>query len=335
MSQSHTLPETMAAIAIREPGGPDVLEAVRIDVPRPGPGDILVKVTAAGVNRPDVLQRMGAYPPPPGAPPGPGLEVAGTVVAQGEGVTTPALGETVCALVAGSGYAAYAVTDARHALPVPAPLTLIEAAGLPETYFTVWHNVFERGRLAAGETLLVHGGASGIGTTAVQLGCELGATVFATAGSDERCAAVQQLGATRAINYRTEDFVSVLKAETRRGADVILDMVGGDYIARNHAAAAPDGRIVQIAFLGGSKTELDFTRLMIKRLTHTGSTLRPQSRDDKARIAVGLLTTVWPMLEDGRVKPIIHAIFPLEQAADAHRMMEAGENIGKIILTVD
>ena len=330
------LPDTMTAIDISEPGGPDVLKPIAAPLPVPADGQILIKVVAAGVNRPDVLQRMGAYPPPPGAPAGPGLEVAGTVAALGQGADGYEVGDPVCALVAGGGYAEYAVVDARHALPVPAGLTMTEVAGLPETCFTVWHNVFERGGLQAGETMLVHGGSSGIGTTAIQIAAARGATVLATAGSAEKCKACEDLGAARAINYREEDFVAVVKEATGgKGADVILDMVGGDYIARNYSAAAIEGRIVQIAFLSGSKAEVDFTRLMIKRLTHTGSTLRPQSGDAKARIAKGLRDNVWPLIEAGRVRPVIHATFPLAEAAAAHRLMETSGHIGKIVLTVD
>ncbi|MCB1492288.1 MAG: NAD(P)H-quinone oxidoreductase [Rhodobiaceae bacterium] len=326
----------MTAIDISEPGGPDVLKPIAAPLPVPADGQILIKVVAAGVNRPDVLQRMGAYPPPPGAPAGPGLEVAGTVAALGQGADGYEVGDPVCALVAGGGYAEYAVVDARHALPVPAGLTMTEASGLPETCFTVWHNVFERGGLQAGETMLVHGGSSGIGTTAIQIAAARGATVLATAGSAEKCKACEDLGAARAINYREEDFVAVVKEATGgKGADVILDMVGGDYIARNYSAAAIEGRIVQIAFLSGSKAEVDFTRLMIKRLTHTGSTLRPQSGDAKARIAKGLRDNVWPLIEAGRVRPVIHATFPLAEAAAAHRLMETSGHIGKIVLTVD
>ncbi len=330
------LPETMTAIEISEPGGPEVLKPATVPVPAPGPGQILIKVAAAGVNRPDVLQRKGAYPPPPGAPPGPGLEVAGTVAATGDGATRHAIGTPVCALAAGAGYAAYCVVDERHALPVPDGLSMIEAGGIPETFFTVWHNVFERGGLQAGESLLVHGGSSGIGTTAIQLAVARGATVFATAGSAKKCAACQDLGARRAINYRDEDFVAVIKEETsKHGVDVILDMVGGAYIERNYNAAALEGRIVQIAFLGGPKVEVDFTRLMIKRLTHTGSTMRPQSVDAKARIAEGLKDEVWPLIEAGKVKPVIHSTFPLVEAAAAHALMETSDHIGKIVLCVE
>ena len=327
--------ETMRAIAISGPGGPEVLIDIETERPQPGPGEILIKVDAAGVNGPDLIQRTGGYPPPKGASPLPGLEVSGTVVATGSGSQAWALGDKVCALTPGGGYAEYCSTHESHALPVPGGLSMIEAAGLPETFFTVWHNVFERGGLKSGETFLVHGGSSGIGTTAIQLATAFGATVFATAGSREKCEACEKLGAKRAINYREEDFVEVVKAETgKRGADLILDMVGGPYIAKNYSAAAMDGRIAQIAFLKGSKVEVDYMRLMVKRLTHTGSTLRPQSVADKARMARALSEKVWPLLEKGSVAPLIHATFPLAEAAAAHRMMEEGNHIGKIVLSV-
>jgi NADPH2:quinone reductase len=328
-----TVPETMTAIRIAQPGGPQVLESFTRNVPHAGEGEILIAVAAAGVNRPDVFQRMGLYPPPPGAPEEPGLEVAGRVAKVGRNVERFRVGDPVCALVAGGGYAEYAVVDASNALPVPQGLSWVEAAGLPETYFTVWHNVFERGRLTPGETFLVHGGASGIGTTAIQLAHAFGARVLATAGSPEKCRLCEELGAARAINYLTEDYVAAVKEATdRRGADLILDMVGGDYIERNYEAAAVDGRIVQIAFLNGSRADVDFNRLMRKRLTHTGSTLRPQPLEAKARIARGLHEKVWPLLESGKVRPIVHATFPLEQAADAHKLMDSGQYAGKIIL---
>ncbi|MEM6615547.1 MAG: NAD(P)H-quinone oxidoreductase [Pseudomonadota bacterium] len=330
------IPETMNAISIEGPGGPDVLVLGSAPVPKPKAGEILIKVHAAGVNRPDVLQRMGAYPPPPGAPAGPGLEAAGEVAALGAGVTSFQVGDAVCALLAGAGYAEFAVVDARHALPVPDGLSMEEAAGLPETFFTVWHNVFERGGLKSGETFLVHGGSSGIGTTAIQLGSHFGATVYSTAGSSEKCNACLALGATRAINYLEENYVEVLKAETgKRGVDVILDMVGGEYIDRNYRIAANDGRIIQIAFLNGAQADVDFTRLMVKRLTHTGSTMRPQSADRKAAVASALRKNVWPLLAAGKVKPVIHATFPLAEAAKAHAMMEESNHIGKILLKPD
>lgn len=329
------LPETMIAIAITAPGGAEVLRAENRLVPVPGPGDILIETAFAGVNRPDVLQRAGAYPPPKGASDLPGLEVSGHVVAVGDGTERYTIGDPVCALCPGGGYAQYVTVPEAHALPVPRGLSLMEAAALPETFFTVWANVFQRGRLSHGDVFLVHGGSSGIGTTAIQLARGFGATVIATAGTAEKCAACLELGAHHAINYRQEDFVVAVKALTdNHGADVILDMVGGSYIARNHAAAAMDGRIVQIAFLGGSVAEVDFTRLMIKRLTHTGSTLRPQSDTAKAKIAQELASEVWPLLEAGTIKPRIDSVFPLTEAARAHAYMESGQHIGKIMLRV-
>ncbi|MDS4011684.1 MAG: NAD(P)H-quinone oxidoreductase [Defluviicoccus sp.] len=329
------LPKTMIFIRTERYGPPEVLLPAEMDVPAPGKGEVLIKVAAAGVNRPDVIQRTGHYPPPPGASDVLGLEVAGVVVGMGEGVTEPALGEQVCALVISGGYAEYCVAPAALCLPVPAPLSLIEAAGLPETCFTVWTNVFERGRLQAGESFLVHGGTSGIGTTAIPLAKALGARVFATAGSAEKCQVCRDLGAEIAINHRSEDFVAVVKAATgRRGVDVILDMVGGDYIQRNISALAPDGRLVQIAFLKGSKAELDLMPVMLKRLTVTGSTLRARPVAEKASIAAALKAKVWPLLEAGRLKPVIHTTLPLAQAAEAHRLMESNRHIGKIILTV-
>jgi NADPH:quinone reductase len=329
------LPAMMTAIGFDAPGGPDVLKAQQRPVPQPGPGQVLVHVAVAGVNRPDVLQRMGGYAPPPGASDIPGLELAGRIVALGEGVSRYEVGDQVCALVAGGGYAEYAVVHEDNALPIPAGLSLEEAGALPETYFTVWTNVFQRGGLKKGESLMVHGGSSGIGTTAIQLAKAFGAMVLATAGSDEKCAACRDLGADHAINYRSEDFVAAAKAATGgRGADVILDMVGGDYIDRNYDAAAENGRIVQIAFLNGPKAEVDFRRLMMKRLTHTGSTLRPRTIAEKAGIARELEEKVWPLLTEGRCKPVIHARFPLAQAAQAHALMESNAHIGKIVLTV-
>lgn len=327
------LPETMTAIAISGPGGPRVLKPETRPVPEPGPGEILIRVRAAGVNRPDVLQRQGAYPPPEGASDLPGLEVAGEVVVVGEGAGRWRAGDAVAALTAGGGYAEYAAVHGTNALPVPAGFTFTEAAALPETFFTVWHNVFQRGGLAAGETFLVHGGSSGIGTTAIQLAAAFGARVFTTAGSAEKCAACARLGAARAINYREEDFVRVVRDETGgRGADVILDMVGGDYVSRNYAAAAVDGRIVQIATLGGAKAEADIARLMVKRLTHTGSTLRPRPVEFKARIAAELEQKVWPLLAARKIAPVMDRIFPLAEAWRAHERMEEGDHIGKIVL---
>jgi putative PIG3 family NAD(P)H quinone oxidoreductase len=331
---SHTpLPETMRAIEIAGPGGPDVLRLIEAPVPRPAHDEILIRIAAAGVNRPDVLQRQGAYDPPPGASPLPGLEAAGTVAAVGAGVTRWAVGDRVCALLPGGGYADYAVTHADHALRWPEGFTAAEAAALPETFFTVWTNVFDRGRLGAGEGLLVHGGSSGIGTTAIQLGRALGARVFATAGSAEKCAACEALGAERAFNYREADFVKEIKAATDgRGADVILDMVGGSYIARNVAAAADSGRIVMIAFLEGAKAEVNFALVMVKRLTLTGSTLRPRTVQEKADIAAALERTVWPLLDAGRIEPVMDRRFALENAAEAHARMESSVHIGKIVL---
>ncbi|MEI5665001.1 NAD(P)H-quinone oxidoreductase [Bosea sp. CCNWLW174] len=329
------LPAMMTAIGFDAPGGPDVLKAQQRPVPQPGPGELLVHVAVAGVNRPDVLQRLGGYAPPPGASDIPGLEIAGRIVALGEGVSRYQVGDQVCALVAGGGYAQYAVVHEDNALPIPSGLSLEEAGALPETYFTVWTNVFQRGGLKKGESFMVHGGTSGIGTTAIQLAKAFGATVLATAGSDEKCAACRDLGADHAINYRTEDFVAAAKAATGgRGVDLILDMVGGDYINRNYDAAAESGRIVQIAFLNGPKAEVDFRRLMMKRLTHTGSTLRPRTIAEKAGIARELEAKVWPLLTEGRCKPVIHARFPLAQAAEAHRLMESNAHIGKIVLTI-
>ena len=329
-----SLPSQMTAIVFDGAGGPEVMKAEKRDVPVPSVGEVLVRVRAAGVNRPDVLQRQGGYPPPPGASDIPGLEVAGEVVATGPDVDLVKAGDKVMALVTGGGYAEYCVVPVPQALKVPENLSMAEAAGVPETFFTVWTNVFQRGRLQAGERFLVHGGASGIGTTAIQLAEAKGARVFATAGDDERCRACEALGAERAINYRTEDFVEVLKDVTGgQGIDVILDMVGGDYIARNLKVLAMEGRIVVIAFLGGSKREIDFLPLMMKRGTITGSTLRARSVEQKGEIAEELAREVLPLLESGRVKPIVHATFPLAKAADAHRAIDEG-HVGKIVLMV-
>jgi NADPH2:quinone reductase len=330
-----TLPSHMAAIAIRAPGAPDVLVPEQRPMPAPGPSEILVKVAAAGVNRPDVMQRMGLYPPPKGASDIPGLEIAGEVVGLGPGATRYKLGDKVTALVAGGGYAQYCPVHETNALPVPPALSLIEAGAIPETFFTVWHNVFERGKLKRGETLLVHGGSSGIGTTAIMLAKANEARVIVTAGSREKCDACLALGANRAINYRAEDFVAATKQATDgKGADVILDMVGGNYIERNYEAAALDGRIVQIAFQGSSRATVDFLRIMLKRLTHTGSTLRSRSVAEKAAIAAAIEQHVWPLIAAGRVKPVIHRAFPLAEAAAAHALMESSSHIGKIVLTV-
>ena len=330
-----TLPDRMTTIAIHQPGGPEVLTPQSRPVPGPAAGEILVKVAAAGVNRPDVMQRMGLYPPPPGATDIPGLEIAGEVVARGSGVTRWKQGDLVMALVIGGGYADYCLAHESHALPVPQDLSLIEAAAIPETFFTVWHNVFERGRLAAGETLLVHGGSSGIGTTAIQLAKAFGARIIATAGSPEKCAACTRLGADVAVNYKTEDFVAATKDATGgRGADLILDMIGGEYINRNYEAAAVDGRIVQIAFQSSSRANVDFLRLMLKRLTHTGSTLRARSIADKAAIAGVVESKVLPLIAAGTVKPVIDSTFRLADAEAAHTRMERSEHIGKIVLTL-
>lgn len=329
------IPETMIAIEITDGGGaPDVLKTTTRPVPDPGSGEVLVKVVAAGVNRPDVLQRQGAYPPPPGASDIPGLEVAGQVVATGEGVTALSLGDEVMALVTGGGYAEYCTAPAPQCLPIPGDLTMIQAAAVPETFFTVWNNVFDRSALSPGESFLVHGGSSGIGTTAIQLAKAFGARVFATAGSSEKCRVCEDLGAERAINYRDEDFVSVIKEATGVGVNVILDMVGGDYIQRNIKALAPDGRLCYIAFLNGSAAELNLMPLMLKRLTLTGSTLRAMPVPHKAAIAQNLLDKVWPLMETGSIGPVMHSTFPLDQAAAAHTLMETNAHIGKIVLTV-
>ncbi|MEP5762053.1 MAG: NAD(P)H-quinone oxidoreductase [Litoreibacter sp.] len=326
------MPSQMRAIEILKPGGPEVLTAIEAPVPVPGNGEVLIKLDYAGVNRPDALQRAGAYDPPAGASPLPGLEGAGTVAAVGPGVSGLTVGDSVCALLPGGGYAEYATTPAAHCLPVPSGLSMAQAAALPETYFTVWSNVFMRGGLTAGERFLVHGGSSGIGTTAIQLAHVFGSRVFTTAGSSEKCDACRALGAEFAINYRDADFVEVLRKEG--GADVILDMVGGDYIPRNVKALATDGRLVQIAFLQGPKVELNFAQLMMRRLTITGSTLRPQSDLAKARIAEQLRELVWPLLDAGRVAPVMDSEFALEEAAKAHARMEASAHIGKIVLKI-
>lgn len=327
------LPTSMRQIRFEGSGGPDVIRIETAPVPVPGPGQVLVEVVAAGVNRPDCLQRAGGYPPPPGATDIPGLEIGGRVVALGEGVTTPKLGDEVCALVISGGYAEYCVAEAPLCLPVPKPLSVLEAAGLPENYYTVYDNIFTRGRLAAGETILVHGGSSGIGSTAIQLAKHAGATVFATAGSQEKCDFCTSLGADVAINYRAEDFVAEVKRLTDgKGVDVILDMVGGPYIARNLAALALEGRLVQIAFLQPSRVDIDLMPVMLRRLTITGSTLRARSVALKAAIADHLRRDVWPLLDTGAVRPVIHATFPLEQAQAAHALMESSAHSGKIML---
>jgi putative PIG3 family NAD(P)H quinone oxidoreductase len=329
------VPSEMRFVDMAGAGAPDVLVLAKGPVPKPQSGEVLVKVAAAGVNRPDVFQRQGNYPPPPGASPILGLEIAGTVVALGDGVRDPALGDRVCALVTGGGYAEYCAAPAPQCLPVPAGFSMVEAAGLPETFFTVWSNVFLRGRLLPGETILIHGGSSGIGTTAIQLAHHFGARVIATAGSDEKCDACRRLGADEAINYRTTDFVKRVKDLTGgKGVELVLDMVGGDYLQRNLSALAVEGRLVQIAFLKPSKVEFDFMPMMLKRLTLTGSTLRARSVEQKAEIARPLREKVWPLLDQGKIKPLIHATFPLAEAAAAHRLMESSAHIGKIILTV-
>jgi len=327
------IPDRMRAVIAERGGGPEVLNVVTRPVPQPGPGEILVKVAAAGINRPDVLQRQGSYPPPPGAPDILGLEIAGEVVGTGRGASRHGVGSRVMGLVAGGGYADYAVVHESNALPQPEGLPMPEAGGIPETYFTVWTNVFERGRLQPGETLLVHGGTSGIGTTAIQLAKAFGARVIATAGTPDKCEACLNLGADQAINYREEDFVAAVKQATAgRGVDVILDMVGGPYIPRNYEAAAQDGRIVQIAFLQGSRAEMDFLRLMLKRLTHTGSTLRSRSVAEKAAIAEALAAKVLPLLAKGRCRPVMDSTFSLDDVVEAHRRMDSGAHIGKIVL---
>jgi NADPH:quinone reductase len=330
-----TLPTEMRAVEIKQPGGPEALVPTRRPMPKPGPDEVLIKVAAAGVNRPDVLQRQGGYNPPPGASDLPGLEVAGEIVAVGPDTKRWKVGDRVMALVAGGGYAAYCVAPGPQCLPIPGKLDLVHAAGVPETFFTVWTNVFERGRLQAGESFLVHGGSSGIGTTAIQLASRFGARAFTTAGSDEKCSKCKELGAAVAINYRTQDFVQVVKEATGgQGVDVILDMVGGDYMAKNLQCLAVEGRLVQIAFLKGAKAELNFAGLMVKRQTITGSTLRPQSVTQKGAIAQALEAKVWPLLAAGQVAPLLHATFPLDQAAEAHRLMESSAHLGKIVLTV-
>lgn len=327
--------DLMRVIQISQPGGPEVLVPAQRAIPVPGPGQVIIKVAAAGVNRPDVMQRAGKYPVPPGASDLPGLEVAGEIVAGDAAAGGFALGDQVCALTPGGGYAEYCLTDATHCLPIPDGLTAVEAASLPETYFTVWINVFDRARLQPGESLLVHGGASGIGTTAIQLAKAFGNPVYATVGSDERVRAVESLGATAGINYKTQDFVEVIKQATDgRGVDVILDMVAGDYIARDVQCLADDGRLSIIALQRGAKAEVDLAALLRRRIWLTGSTLRPRSVEYKGEIARALREKVWPLFTQKRLRPLIHAEFPLEQAADAHAMMERSEQVGKIVLKV-
>ena len=329
------LPDTMTVIEITEPGGPEKLAPARCPVPTPAPGEVLIRVAAAGVNRPDCLQRQGGYPPPPGASAIPGLEVAGTVVALGEGVERWKTGDEICALLTGGGYAEYCTAPAPQCLPVPAGLTLQQAAALPETFFTVWSNVFDRARLQSGESLLVHGGASGIGVTAIQLAHALGSRVFTTVGNDHKVQPCLDLGAERVINYRNEDFVQAIKDATdNRGVDVILDMVGGDYVQRNLSALAVEGRLVFIAFLRGAKLELNLAPVMMKRLTITGSTLRARPVEHKAAIAANLQKTVWPLLASGAIRPIIDRVFPLTEAVAAHALMESNHHVGKLLLQV-
>jgi NADPH2:quinone reductase len=335
-----TLPRTMTAIEISTPGGPEVLKAATRPVPEPGPGEVLIRVKAAGVNRPDMIQRAGHYPPPAGASDLPGLEVAGEVVALGpKGPEVPEAmrwsfkpGDKVCALLAGGGYAEYATAPVVQCLPVPDGMGWAEAAGLPETFFTVWTNLFQRARLKPGEAVLIHGGSSGIGTTAIQLAHAFDAVVFATAGSDDKVKACTGLGATRAINYRTEDFAEVIKATPAKGVDVVLDMVGGPYFAKNLDLLNTDGRIVHIAALQGNKVELDIGKMMRKRAIITGTTLRPRSAVEKGQIASELKAKVWPLLAKGQIKPVLYKTFPLAEAAKAHALMESSEHIGKIVL---
>jgi NADPH2:quinone reductase len=329
-----SIPTEMNCIEITEPGGPEVLQATRRPVPAPENGEVLIRIQAAGVNRPDCIQREGHYAPPPGVTDIPGLEVAGEVVTLGDGVSGLNVGDSVCALVAGGGYAEYVTAPVPQVLPVPAGLSMTEAAALPETCMTVWTNVFERAHLSPDETLMVHGGSSGIGTTAIQIASALGSRVIVTAGSAEKCQACLDLGAERAVNYRDEDFVAAAKEFGGKGIDVILDMVGGEYIEKNIKAAAPDGRIVNIAFLHGAKAEVNFMPLMLKRLTLTGSTLRSQSIERKGEIARELKKVVWPLIEAGRVKPVIHKVFPLAEARAAHELMESSAHIGKIMLRI-
>ena len=329
------IPQQAQVIEITKPGGPEVLRPAMRAVPRPGAGEVLIAVAAAGVNRPDCFQRAGSYAPPPGASDLPGLEVAGTIAEVGAGVSQWKTGDAVCALTPGGGYAQYCVTPAGQCLPVPKGLSLVEAASLPETFFTVWINVFDRAKLAPGETLLVQGGSSGIGVTAIQTARALGNRVFATAGSAEKCAECEKLGAERAINYRSQDFVEVVKELTAgKGADVILDMVGGDYVPRELKCLATDGRLSIIAFLGGTRATLDMGDILYRRLTITGSTLRPRSVEYKAEVAAALREKVWPLIEAGKIRPVIYQTFPLAEASRAHALMESSVHVGKIVLTV-
>jgi len=329
----NNIPQSMNYIQIEKHGDPEVLKLHSMPVPEPGPGEVLIKVAAAGVNRPDVMQRKGLYPPPPGATDVPGLEVSGTVVSVGQNVSKPPINSEVCALVTCGGYAEYCLAAASICLPVPEKISLVNAAGIPETFFTVWTNVFKRGQLKAGESLLVHGGSSGIGTTAIQLGKAFGATVYTTAGTSDKCEFCNNLGADAAINYIEQDFSEEIKRLTEgKGVNVILDMVGGPYFPKNIGLLADEGRLVQIALMQGSKAEVDFRSLLLKRVTLTGSTLRPRSVEEKTKIAQALQKNVWPLLESGAIRPIIHEIFPLKQASEAHRLMESSAHIGKILL---
>lgn len=330
------IPEMMTAIDPDGAGGPEILVPIARPTPTPGEGEVLIRVVAAGVNRPDVMQRQGLYPPPPGASSIPGLEIAGEIVAVGAGVGPEMLGQPVCALIGGGGYAQYAIAVAEHCLPVPHGLSMVQAAALPETLFTVWTNVFERAYARDGETLLVHGGTSGIGTMAIALGRIFGLTVIVTAGSDEKCAAAEKLGAAKAINYKTQDFVAAVKDFTDgRGVDIVLDMVGGDYLPRNVQCMAEDGRHVSIAVQRGAKAEMPIWEVMRRRLTLTGSTLRGRDRDFKAMVADEIARIVWPHVEEGRLRPVMDRSFPLTEVAEAHRRMEAGDHLGKIVLTLD
>ena len=332
---SGTLPETMTAMGFDTPGGPEVLRPETLPVPAPGPGQVLIRTAYAGVNRPDVIQRQGHYPPPPGASPIPGLEIAGEIAALGEGVDPAMRGRAVCALVAGGGYAQYCLAHAGHCLPVPEGLPLEQAAAMPETLFTVWHNVFERGWAKEGETLLVHGGTSGIGSMAIMLAGLFGLRAITTCGSDEKCAAAREIGADLAINYREQDFVEEVKAFTGgKGVEIVLDMVAGDYVPRNLKCLAEDGRHVTIAVLGGARAEINMAALMVRRATLTGSTLRPRPDVFKALLAQEIAENAWPLVAEGRLRPVMDEIFPLEEAGAAHRRMEAGEHIGKIVLAV-
>lgn len=325
-------PSTQICIEVTQPGAPEVLKPTSRSVPQPTDNQVLIKVAAAGINRPDVFQRLGFYPPPPGVTDIPGLEVSGTIIASGTMVEDWSIGDKVCALLSGGGYAEYAIAESSLCLPVPANLSLTDAAALPETCFTVWHNLFERAELKAGEWLLVHGGSSGIGTTAIQMATALGVNVITTAGSDEKCAVCEELGAVKAINYKRDDFVEVCKTLTKGGVNVVLDMVGGDYVQKNISVCAPKARIVNIAFLQGSNMQIDLLPLMLKQVVLTGSTLRAQPLQNKARIAAGVESQVWPLIAEGKFKPIVHSSFPLRQASEGHALMESSQHIGKIVL---